>query len=565
MAITGAGLVVDALVASGVRHLFTLSGNQILSIYDAAIGRDLVLVHTRHEAAAVHMADAWGRLTERPGVALVTAGPGHLNAVSALYTALMAESPVVLLSGHAPRAQRGRGAFQEIDQVAAARPVCKAAWLVGSAERLGADMAEALAIAASGRPGPVHLSLPGDLLEARVSAPASLPAARPAQAPPDRQRVEAALDRLAKAARPLIVTGPAMGRPARRGAVDRLSALTGAPVLVMESPRGVNDPALRGAVACLGAADVVVLVGKPLDFSLRFGEPPAFAADCRFVVAGGAPAAPARAAASRTMLAADLDLAAEALVAPDTRVALTIDGDPAAVADALAAAAAARCWPASGWRDAVARTRAAVPPAWEAARRSARAPMHPLRVCAAVQPHLAAGGVLVCDGGEFGQWAQAGLEAEARLTNGLAGSIGSAIPMALAARLAHPDRRVFAVLGDGTFGFHALEFDTAVRYGIPIVAVVGNDARWNAEHQLQLAHYGAERAIACELLPSRYDRVVEALGGHGEWVERPEQLEPALARALASGKPACVNVVIEGIAAPTFAAGRNHGAPAPSG
>src|SRR5262245_24277212 len=166
---TGATRLVDALAAAAVRQLFTLSGNQILSIFDATIGRGIDLIHTRHEAAAVHMADAWGRLTEQPGVALVTAGPGHLNALSALYGARMAESPVVLLSGASPRAQRGRGAFQEVDQVAAARPVTKAAWSVEDAARIGDDVARALALASSGRPGPVHLSLPGDVLEAKVT------------------------------------------------------------------------------------------------------------------------------------------------------------------------------------------------------------------------------------------------------------------------------------------------------------------------------------------------------------------------------------------------------------
>jgi acetolactate synthase-1/2/3 large subunit len=164
--VTGADLLVETLVTHGVKTVFSLSGNQILSIYDATHGRGVDLLHTRHEAAAVHMADGWGRLTETPGVALVTAGPGHLNAVSGLYTALMSESPMVLLSGHAPRAQRGRGAFQEIDQVGAARPVVKAAWVAESAEGLGDDIARAFAVANSGRPGPVHVSLPGDLLEA---------------------------------------------------------------------------------------------------------------------------------------------------------------------------------------------------------------------------------------------------------------------------------------------------------------------------------------------------------------------------------------------------------------
>ncbi len=178
---TGAHLVVDALVAAGVRHLFSLSGNQILSVYDATIGSGLSIIHTRHEAAAVHMADAWGRLTEEPGVALVTAAPGHLNAMSALYGALMAESPVVLLSGHAPLGQAGRGAFQEMDQVAAARPVTKAAWLARDAARLGDDIARALAIARRGRPGPVHVSLPGDLLEMRVTASGRCRRRRPRQ------------------------------------------------------------------------------------------------------------------------------------------------------------------------------------------------------------------------------------------------------------------------------------------------------------------------------------------------------------------------------------------------
>ena len=176
-AATGATRLVESLAAAGVRRIFTLSGNQILSVFDATIGRGVELVHTRHEAAAVHMADAWGRLTEECGVALVTAGPGHLNAISALYGARMAESPVLLLSGASPRGQRGRGAFQEVDQVAAARPVVKATWSLEDPERVGEEVARALALATSGRPGPVHLSLPGDVLEAPAPAVAPLAAA----------------------------------------------------------------------------------------------------------------------------------------------------------------------------------------------------------------------------------------------------------------------------------------------------------------------------------------------------------------------------------------------------
>jgi acetolactate synthase-1/2/3 large subunit len=516
-----------------VDRIFTLSGNQILSVFDATVGGGPALIHTRHEAAAVHMADAWGRLTDRPGVALVTAGPGHLNAISALYGALMEESPVLLLSGASPVAQRGRGAFQEVDQVAAARPVCKAAWSVTEPARIGDDIARALDIATSGCPGPVHVSLPGDVLES-VSPPAtatSQPAVSAARLP--ETTVKAVIAHLAEAKRPVIITGASMGRGRRGAAVQRLAQLMRVPVITAESPRGLNDPWLHGAAASLAEADVVLLLGKALDFSLRFGAAPGFAASCRFVrIAEGASAHP--------------------------RIALSIAADPEVMVDRLIAAAPGYAWKGDAWAEEFARVRAATPAPWEGLRRMDTAPMHPLRVCAAVQPYLDAGAVLVADGGEFGQWAQAGLDASVRLINGPSGSIGSAIPMALAARLAHPERPVFALLGDGTFGFHALELDTALRAGASIVTVVGNDARWNAEYQLQIQHYGAERTVACELLPTRYDKVAEGLGAHGEFVERPAQLEAALARAVASGRPACVNVVIDGVAAPTFKAGAAH-------
>jgi acetolactate synthase-1/2/3 large subunit len=533
----GADLVVGALARAGVRHLFSLSGNQILSVYDATIGRGIRIIHTRHEAAAVHMADAWGRLGEEPGVALVTAGPGHLNALGAMYGALMAESPVVLLSGHAPARQAGRGAFQEVDQAGAAAPVSKASWVAKDASRLGEDIAMALELARSGRPGPVHVSLPGDLLEATVgdAGAAGFAGAPRGSMPVAEGDLRRLVELLEGARRPIILAGPAMARSARRATIERLTEATGLPALPMESPRGVKDPWLHMATASLGRADLVLLLGKRLDFAVRFGGSPPFDPACRFVQA---------------------DWDAEALDRSG-RVGLGLVTDPALLARELAAMPHL----AGRWRDwgyEVNTARASVPAEWEGLRRSTRAPMHPLRVCAGIQPLLDRGAVLVADGGEFGQWIQAGCEAGTRMINGLSGSIGSALPLALATRLRHPDRPVIAAMGDGTFGFHALELDTALRAGLPVVAVVGNDARWNAEHQLQLQQYGPARAIACELGPSRYDRVASALGGHGEHVERPEDLGPALERALGSGLPACVNVMIDGVAAPTYRAAPSH-------
>ena len=538
----GADVLARTLAAAGVRHLFSLSGNQIMPVYDAALEARLSIVHVRHEGAAVHMADAWGRLTDEPGVALLTGGPGHANGVGALYTALAAESPMVLLSGHAPLAELGRGAFQEMRQADLAAPVTKDSWTAGSAATLGKDIERALRIARSGRPGPVHVSLPFDVLEARVDANA-IASSRPVA--PVVQRLgepvaDAVLAELKRAHRPLVLVGPAMATGAGRAARERLAAATGVPVVCMESPRGVNDPGLGAFADVLHEADLVVLLGKQPDFTLRFGAPPAVAADCRFIVIDPEPAALQR--ALRTL-------------APAARVVLSAVADSFAAAQDLAAkghAVASQQW-AQDVQSAI-RFR---PAEWKTLVSRPEGPLHPVEIGRAVQQILdqSRDAVLVADGGEFGQWAQACTSAPTRLINGPGGSIGSAIPFALAARLARPDATVVAMLGDGTFGFHIAEMDTAARARLPFLAVIGNDACWNAEHQIQLRTYGRDRAHGCELLPARYDQAVTALGGYGEHVARATDLAAALERALGSQRPACVNVMIERAPAPTVARG----------
>src|SRR5438067_12092008 len=234
----GADIVIRALEQQGVARVFTLSGNHIMSLFDAALGRPIDLVHVRHEAAAVHMADAWGRLTGEPGVAMVTGGPGHANAVGALFTALGAESPMVLLSGHAATWELGRGGFQEMRQADMAAPVAKASWTATSAAGLGRDIEEAVRIATSGRPGPVHVSLPSDLLEARVESNAIVwpdgTGDRPAPALPDAV-ADAVLAAIAAAARPLIFAGPQLSGVEGRALLAQLEAATKAPTVILES------------------------------------------------------------------------------------------------------------------------------------------------------------------------------------------------------------------------------------------------------------------------------------------------------------------------------------------
>ncbi|MDR3535836.1 MAG: thiamine pyrophosphate-binding protein [Acetobacteraceae bacterium] len=536
----GADIVMRTLQRAGHDRIFTLSGNHIMSLFDAALGTGPDLIHTRTEAAAVHMADAWGRLTGQPGIAMVTGGPGHANAAAALFTAQGQESPMVLISGHTETTQLGRGGFQELRQVEMAAPTTKASWMAISAETLGVEVARALRIASSGRPGPVHLSLPSDLLDAAVAdnqivwpEPADFvgqPVALGDAA------ADAVLRLLATAQRPLLIAGPLLANASGRALLARIEAALAVPTVISESPRGFNDATLGAFADVVRRADLIILLGKALDFTVKFGEAPAVDPACRFIAIDPEAVWLERAVhAKGDLLAfgciADTRPAAEALVRRGAGLGL---GNPDWLAEARA------CFTSR-------------PAAWATLASSTPGKLHPMEVFRALKPYVERDPdtVLICDGGEFSQWGQSVLPLlPRRMINGVAGSIGSSLPMALAARVAEARAPVFAVLGDGTFGFHMAEFETAVRRNLPFVAVVGNDARWNAEHNLQIRDYGADRAHGCELLPARYDRVVAALGGHGELVERPDQMAPAIERALASGKPACVNVMTESIAAP---------------
>ena len=532
----GADALVRTLAHGGVRRIFTLSGNHIMPVFDAALDAGIELVHTRHEAAAVHMADAFARITDDVAIAMVTGGPGHANAVGALYTATMAESPVVLLSGHAPHGELGMGAFQEMAQAEIAAPLTKASWVCKKAGDVAADVQRAMRLARSGRPGAVHLSLPSDCLEGGEHRPPpagdDAAATEPRHSRLETSDADAMLGRLARAKRPLILAGPASMTRSGRERMRALEEATGIPVIGMESPRGIADPSLGAFAQILARAGCVLLLGKRLDFTLKFGKPPAFDTECEFLQIDPQPSE-----IDRTRRAVGARLAGSALA----------EIFPAA--QSLARRATRQS---GGWLDEVRAALAYRPASWDAAASSEAGRLHPVQALRPLQALLDAhpDSVFVSDGGEIGQWAQACLRAPNRVINGVAGSIGAALPFAIAARIAKPGAPVIAVMGDGTFGFHSSEIDTAVRYRLPFVAIVGNDARWNAEYQIQLREYGRERAKGCELLPTRYDQVCAAFGGHGEFVTNPADMLAAAQRAERSGRPSCVNVMIEGVPAP---------------
>ncbi|MBF2761715.1 MAG: thiamine pyrophosphate-binding protein [Ectothiorhodospiraceae bacterium AqS1] len=554
----GANLLVKTLGGAGVRRIFSLSGNQIMPVYDACIDSGIDIVHVRHEAAAVFMADATAQLTGELGVALVTAGPGFANALSPLFGARFSESPVMLLGGDAPIGAEGKGAFQELAQREIARSGVKASMRPERVREIGEMAAQLIAKALSPRPGPVHLALPFDLLKAPVDErdrsldPGAL---APSQLPMASSLAARLAQLVAQAERPLFVTGPWLSRSRNAALVEALERATSAPVIAMESPRGLRDPSLGAFPECLAQADLVVLLGKMPDFSLNFAQSPTLAKDARLAV-----------------IDPDPSMIERARRAVKERLVFSARAGALEAAQAIVQAASIAPVDGDAWHERVARTIAArceiaesdspppLPPAAERSRQEEapfeRRGLHPRAVCAAVQRLLDAADdpILVCDGGEYGQWAQALCHAPTRIVNGPFGAIGGGICQALAAALERPRATIVAMMGDGSAGFHFMEFDTAARYGARFIAVIGNDFRWNAEHRIQLREYGADRLIGCELsAATRYDRLAAALGGYGERVRSIDALDAALESALASGRCACIDVEIESVAAPLFA------------
>lgn len=510
-----------------------------MSIFDAVLDTDINLMHVRQEPAAVYMASAWAALTGKVGVALATGGPGHTNAAAALCTPLASETPMILLSGHASTEDIGRGGFQELPQAEMAVTVSKAAWTVNSVSDLGHSIASAAKIASSGRPGPVHLSLPSNLLDAQVKDnPTLWPNSSdflPSDMPLGKTMVSAVISALKSAKRPIIVGGPTLCNAQGQYAIKHLGDSLNVPVVTMESPRGLRDPALGAFSQIIRKCDLVILVGKPLDFTLDFGGEPAFNKECNFI-----------------SLDPDIEIIQRVYNEKRERLILSAVANSRSAVSELAAYAE-KCG-ADTWREEFFAAVNYRPSDWEILSSKAGNPMHALELCRGIRSFMNSNpdSVLICDGGEIGQWAQGTLASKRRLTNGVAGSIGSAVPFGLAACTVERDAPVIAICGDGAFGYHLSELDTAVRYGLPVIIVVGNDACWNAEHQIQISKYGENRMHGCELLPTRYDLVAEALGAYGELVTDPHELSSALGRAHSSGKPACLNVMIEGNAAPAI-------------
>ena len=529
----GGLLVAEMLKREGVEVVFTLSGGHVAAIYDGCVRRGIRVMDTRHEQVAVHAAEGWAKVTRRPGVALLTAGPGVTDGITGIANAYQAGSPVVVFGGAAPLANWDQGALQELHHIELVRPITKWARTVVQTGRLAEYTAAAFREATAGRPGPVFLECPMDVLngiiataEATIPGPGYRSASKPQGDPEAVERAAALLER---AERPVIFAGTTVWWDDAAAPLRALAEQLQAPVFLNGMGRGSlppDHPLFFGLArrAALGSADVLLLAGTKLDFRLNYGHPPLIPEETKIVW---------------------LDTLGEE-IGVNRGAEVGIAGDVGAVMRQLAEAVGTRAdhgeWIA-GLREKEEKAREAE----EALMRSDAVPIHPLRLCRELRDALDRDAYVVGDGGDivsYGARVIQPWEPGHWLDAGPMGTLGAGTGLALAAKLARPDKQVAVLFGDGAFGLNGMEFETFARHALPIVGVIGNDGQWAQIKHPQKALLG--HSTASDLAPGiRYDQMVEALGGYGELVTQPEEIRPAIERAFASGKPACVNVLTD--------------------
>ena len=540
--IEGGRLVVGAFKKEGIKHIFTLCGSSINPIYDACLDAGIRIIDTRHESAAVYMADVWSRITGGPGVSAVTSGPGHTNSLTGIAIAWKAHSRVIAISGNYEIVRDEMGALQEMDQIALTKPITKWSKLITNTASIPRYMTIAFRHVLSGIPGPVHLSFSQDCLLKKVDATAfegleprhfrteSLPAGNPAA-------IDQAAQLLLSAIKPAVVVGGGVLWSKAGLALKAFAETYQVPVFSMGLGRGVlpedhplsfgyANARLNGAAKAFREADVILFVGQRLNFRVNFGLQPTFNPEARLI---------------------EVDLCAEE-IGRNRPIEIGIVGDAGIVLEQLNEAVGSKRPTRDDWIARVGSYQQDLLNTWKPRLESSAKPIHPLRLCDEVRKLVHHTTTMVLDGGDITQWARGSIPAFGPtkiIDPGPMAAIGMGIPFAIGAKLARPESNVFLISGDGSIGFHIMEFSTAVRHGIPFVAVIANDCAWGMIKHDQVGLYGDQRVVGTELGLIRYDKVVQDLGGYGELVQDPDGIVPALQRALDSGLPACVNVITE--------------------
>ncbi|WP_030482731.1 acetolactate synthase [Nocardioides aequoreus] len=521
--------------AQGVETMFTLSGAHVFPMYDGAVTADppMRILDVRHEQTAAFAAEATGKLTRTPGLAVLTAGPGVTNGVSAIAQAQFAGSPMVVVGGRAPSNRWGSGSLQELDQPPIVASVSKLARTIHTAAEVADGFDEAFTSAGSSHRGPVFVDVPMDAFFDTATTARPVPAARQ-RLEPDPDALADVVRLLGEARRPVLVLGTDVWADGAEEAALRLVEDAGLPTITNGMGRGLvpgGHPLLvtKARGAAFNGADLVVVVGTPLDFRLGYG-----------VFGGKDGATPARVvhlADSPGQLSGHAELAGRA--AGD--LTLVLD----AVREGVLGLSRRPDW--QGW---VSELQDTVGAAAERDRELLAAeadPIHPARIYGELVPRLAEDSVVIGDGGDFVSFAGKYVEPQRPggwLDPGPYGCLGAGMGGAIAARLTRPSAQVVLLYGDGAAGMSLMDVDTLVRHDLPVVMVCGNNGAWGLEKGPMQMLYGYD--VAADLTPrTRYDEVVTALGGAGETVTDPRQIGPALDRAFASGVPYLVNVITD--------------------
>ncbi len=526
----GAHIVTRQLSSEGVSCVFTLCGGHVAPIYDGCLREGIDIIDTRHEQAAVHAADGYARLTRRAGVAVLTAGPGVTDGVTGVANAMQANVPLVVFGGASERHNKGKGALQEMDQTPLLAPITKASFTAVDPSRLAEYTRTAFRIATSGVPGPVFVELPFDVLTTQVQNP-TFPAAPepwPAQ-PGDPTRVETAARLLDEAEKPILFAGSQVWWDDAAQALRELAEKTGTPVFTNAMGRGSlrhDHPLALSAArsAAFRAADLVLVVGTPLDFRVRYG-----------------------AGINRAAKIVQIDRDPTKL-SQNRASDVAILGDSRSVLEQLTAAVTRPAEPVAPWVAELRRIETERRQKLNVHAAADSTPINHYRLGRAIAEAIDDDTIVIGDGGDCvalaskiiplarpGSW----------MDPGPLGCLGIGAPFAIAAKKLFPDRKVLVLSGDGSFGLNGFDFETCVRFGLAVTVVVANDAAWGQIRGPQIMIFGAERAPATKLAPTRYDRVVEAFGGKGYHVEDPSRLTEVIAEALAQDTVSCVNVPVD--------------------
>ena len=519
-----------------IEMVFGISGGHLESILDGFTEYKIRTIDVRHEQAAAMMAHAWFVYTGKPGVCFLTAGPGFTNGLTGIANAYLDNAPLVVLCGRSPLRDDLKGALQEMNQIEAVRPMTKWAATCYDIKRIPEYLALAFRNATGGRPGPVMLELPPDILNIKVDE--SLVFMPSKSNPkysvhPDDADLKAAADIINNAKKPLFLGGSGVGFSGCAGALKQFVEKTGIPFMLLNYGRGelpddhplsVMDMGTLSLFFSIGQNDVIIAAGLRFNWLLQFGQiiPPTV-----------------------KMVRIDID---PNEINRNVEAHVGLVGDVGSVLEQLTPLVAKNDH--TEWMNTLKSAGRSLLDFELRTREIASDPIHPIRMVAQIQKFAGKDAIYIADGGDTQYFGLAGFMSKQKAgvvasAAGLLGCLGTGIPFGMAAKLARPDKKVIVLNGDGSFGFNGMEFDTMVRHNIPVVVVINNDCAWGMIKHSQELSIGKERLQCSELGIRRYEKVVEGLGGHGEFVTKDEEIIPALERAFASGKPACVNVMTD--------------------